>query len=548
MAAIKISLVADVRSFVSSFKKGTESVEDLVEEVKDLADAGDDTARSMVKDLDKIGEAAEDAQRKTAKIGDGAGGSLKKATDATDEFKDEAKQNFGEVASSFSGDMASAADLVQGTLGGLAGSLGGPLGLALGAVSIALGSFIAMAQAEAERAKEIRAEAIKDVQDAVDLDVDPTRFIASTDQIIEQLETLQETGGKGFELFWEEDTDALTEFQDALEGVGETDADVSNILRLSAKRLETYTDRVREAADADQRRLDILASKRQRTDAEDETYRSLIKTTEQQRLLLGYLDDEIARRNAVEDATKTASDAGLEALQREQEAEEARADAAEENAQRRIDAIAAVRDSVDEAYASMVEDATTFATTEDGALDINKWLTYVQEHAGIVGQYQANLAMLKMSPEDWTALLSMPEDARMQWVSQVASLPEEARTPFIDGLDGIAGNAGSSASVSFEEGFQPDADVEIDVEADTEDAEASIEKVAGKDYTATIKAQTDSSLTTTREALDGLARARTATINVSANLLAVSEQIRNYTPPRITIRADIVDRYGRPVP
>jgi len=541
MAAIKISLVADVRSFIASFRKGTESVEDLVDEVKDLSDAGDDTARSMVKDLDKIGDAAEDAQRKTAKIGDGTHGSLKKAGAATSEFKDEAKQNFGEVASSFSGDMASAADLVQGTLGGLAASIGGPLGVALGAASIGIGLFIAAAQAEAEKAKAIREEAVKDVHEALEEGIDPSEFIASTDQIIEQLETLQETGGKGFEWFFQADTDALSEFQTALEGVGESGGDVADVLRLTDGRLEKYTKAVRKAADADQRRLDILTSQQTRTAAEHDEYRALIKTTEQQRLLLGYLDDEVSRRKAIGEASATATDSGLAAMQREQEAEEARADAAEETAQRRIDAVDAVRDSVDTAYASMVEDATAFATSEDGALDINRWLTYVQEHAGAVAQYEANLATLSMSAEDWTALLAMPEESRTQWVAQVSALPTEARQPFIDALDGIAGNAGSSASVSFDEGFTPEADVDVEVTADTKKADDAIDKVATKAYEATVKVKTDSSLTAASTAIDKVAtKAYEATVKVGANLSGATTAINNYKPPTIYVPAVLV--------
>src|SRR6476469_2247071 len=74
---------------------------------------------------------------KTIDIGGESGGGFHKlaadadegighASERVGEFKDEARQNFGEITSSFSGSMDSITDLVQGTLGGLAGSMAGP--------------------------------------------------------------------------------------------------------------------------------------------------------------------------------------------------------------------------------------------------------------------------------------------------------------------------------------------------------------------------------------------------------------------------------------
>lgn len=57
-----------------------------------------------------------------------------KAGESVKEFKGEALQNLSEVASSFQGDITSAADLVQGTFGGLA-TMGGPIGLAAAAIA-----------------------------------------------------------------------------------------------------------------------------------------------------------------------------------------------------------------------------------------------------------------------------------------------------------------------------------------------------------------------------------------------------------------------------
>lgn len=92
----------------------------------------------------KAKESGDDVARETRR------GSAE-AEGAVGEFKDEARSNFSEVASSFTGDMDSAADLVQGTFGGLAGSIGGPLGLAFGGLGAAAGVFYSKWKENAEK-------------------------------------------------------------------------------------------------------------------------------------------------------------------------------------------------------------------------------------------------------------------------------------------------------------------------------------------------------------------------------------------------------------
>lgn len=106
------------RSFRDAFDKGR----------KESKDAGGDMSRNIKRSMD-----------------DGI--------DSTKEFKQEAVQNVSEVASSFTGDLNSAVDLVQGTLGGLAASIPG-WGLALAGLGAGVGAVYSMWREEVEKTEE----------------------------------------------------------------------------------------------------------------------------------------------------------------------------------------------------------------------------------------------------------------------------------------------------------------------------------------------------------------------------------------------------------
>lgn len=153
-----------------------------------IDDLRDDIARTKAMDIDadtrpaeqeiaklrrSIKALSDDAKAVDLTPGGSAGGgfgrvaqdadtSFGHASERVTEFKDEARQNFGEVTSSFQGSMDSIGDLVQGTLGGLAGTLAGPVGLALGAASVGVGLLVAGMTQSAEAANQAK-------QDVVDL-------------------------------------------------------------------------------------------------------------------------------------------------------------------------------------------------------------------------------------------------------------------------------------------------------------------------------------------------------------------------------------------
>lgn len=113
-------------------REGQRTTERMERSFRDLARTAGRTADDVGDDYRKGYRQAEDSADRFRRAADDASD---EAGRATAEFKDEARQNFSEVASSFTGEMDSAVDLVQGTLGGLAGSLGGPAGLAAGVLA-----------------------------------------------------------------------------------------------------------------------------------------------------------------------------------------------------------------------------------------------------------------------------------------------------------------------------------------------------------------------------------------------------------------------------
>lgn len=159
--AFKLELISDVKSFL----RGTG---DVGKALDDVADSLDDVARDAGTTSSKVGrelgnvesdakgaadtlerrfrDAFDDVKSNSAKsfdaVGDNAKRGSNRAGEATGAFKDEAKANFAETASSFDGSMSSIADMAQGTLGGLASAIPGA-GIFAGLAAAGAGAWLA---------------------------------------------------------------------------------------------------------------------------------------------------------------------------------------------------------------------------------------------------------------------------------------------------------------------------------------------------------------------------------------------------------------------
>jgi len=149
MSAIKISLVGDVRAFVSSFRKGEVAVEDLADEVEDLAKSGDKVEREFSSNFKAI-----------AKDSDKAGKKVKSnLKEGFDDAAKEAGQSGAEAAQSFTGGFEDVTGALQETLAQAFQGFG-PLGAAAGvALAAALGAALAGAADTQEKLAEARERA-----------------------------------------------------------------------------------------------------------------------------------------------------------------------------------------------------------------------------------------------------------------------------------------------------------------------------------------------------------------------------------------------------
>ncbi|ROP64691.1 hypothetical protein [Curtobacterium sp. ZW137] len=175
------------RDSARSSREAARSLDDIPDAVRDAASDVDRQSRKLGTDLadgvDHGTEQAEDsvkALEKTFKQSvrdmartDGKGGigtnlsdDVRKGTHEAGEsvstFKDEAKANLSEVSSSFTGDMQSVVDLVQGTLGGVVADLG-PIGLAAGALAAVGVGLIGAAIQSAGEDEEVFRQRVSDL-------------------------------------------------------------------------------------------------------------------------------------------------------------------------------------------------------------------------------------------------------------------------------------------------------------------------------------------------------------------------------------------------
>jgi gas vesicle protein len=148
-------------------KAGDKLGHQLGNEVK----AGGKEASSALEKVEKSFKELADASKRESKeagdkLGDGMKRGAREADSAVTSFKDEARQNFSEVASSFDGSIEGAVDGIQGTLGGLATSISGPLGLAFAGLGVVGGAVFTSIQEDAEETKEFVASAFEDMTES----------------------------------------------------------------------------------------------------------------------------------------------------------------------------------------------------------------------------------------------------------------------------------------------------------------------------------------------------------------------------------------------
>ncbi|NYD65984.1 hypothetical protein [Agromyces atrinae] len=522
---IEIPLVVNANGVV----KGASDAEDALDKV---ADSLDDLARDTAKTAkragnelgDEIGKGAKQAdsslervekgfkelsstaRRETQEASDALDRNTKKGTSAAKrdlaELGNEAKQNASETFSSFDGSAASFADGIQGTLGGIVSSLG-PIGAAAGAAG-ALGIGLIM-------------KAIEDADEQAQL---------SREQVAMLAEAYIEAGGNG--------TVAVEKMVQRLRDLAtETDENADSFLRfkkltdesgLSLKKLSTLTGMSVKEVKEVWREADRAAREYGET-IKEEGYSEELGNA--QNAARAYRDEvgrtigEMERAAQVERAWREAGGPELEAK-------------------------AALIDSIGDSYDEARGSAEDFFA-EDGRFDLGLWMTYVADHKALVEEYKANLELMKLSPEEWTNFLELPEAARMSiaenWKAGDQATKDAIRTTLSD----AAASGGLDAGVAFDNAFSPKTDVDVKVSATTEKADTALGKVSGKKRTAVIGTRADTAAA--ENALNALTRRRSVALGVDAYTDAAERAIDRLTRDRrVTVFAETRDaRTGRQI-
>jgi hypothetical protein len=168
VADISIGIAADTRAAATGIKSGVlEPLEDVDKALDRVGRSGEELESDLVGAFQGSQRATKDLARENKELADVIQAEARKSSRAIKNIddegltgfrdgvrgaKEEAVQNFSEVASSFDGTVQGISDGVQGTLGGLATAISGPIGLALGGLGIVAGTVGA---AWATRAEEI---------------------------------------------------------------------------------------------------------------------------------------------------------------------------------------------------------------------------------------------------------------------------------------------------------------------------------------------------------------------------------------------------------
>jgi len=543
-----------VASETGAFEKGIKSgvIEPLNDAEKALKKLGDtNVGRDIDRDLDAAQRATKNLKAETKDAADAIEDAFRRsykkakgdADDATDKMKhgfrevgEEAGSSGREAAASFSGGFDDVADFIQETAANAFGGFG-PIGAAAGlAAAIGLGIATAKIEELTEKVESLQQVASEVHMSALENDQTVEQFATSVDGATAALQRMNEEGQKKFRFFWEEDSTGLQEFNDDLKRAGETQADALDIFQLSTDQMEDYRDAVRDNADQLRDQADAIREAERGmgtlSDADLERISSLDKQAEAGDRIVESLEREIETRSEASERSNAWADSGAQAAQKMAEAEKTAADeraSAEEAARDRITAsVEAVKNSQLGAYDSMRDAAYNKATADNQAFDTDRWLQYVEETRGAADAYRANIATMQLSPAEWENLLALPEGARASIAASYAGAGEEGKARIRAALgDGGAGEAGSEATVSFEDAFDPKADVKVT--ADTSKSEADIDRLT-KPRELPVKVVLDTS------ALD---RWRPPVRDAEVRAVVDKSAWNNWTPPAKTGRVNV---------
>jgi hypothetical protein len=445
---IKISSDLDARGFLKGTSNMEEALEDVSKDLKDTSKDGDKALENLEKSFADAAKAAKDSGEDMRKgIGEGTKKGTQQAETATDVYKKEAIANVSEVTSSFTGSWESAADAVQGTLGGVVADLG-PTGAALGAAgAVGIGLLTAALvkmEEDAKKAQERISElGLEMIETGSNGEIPLETIAANLQEIITNSE------------------EATKKFQDITRA--------SKFLNTSVEQTALAYAGNKEALEG---QLDVL---------ED-----LIKAGEEETELMSENASRFGTVSVAKVESLKTQQAELQKIQEETEAAAAIEQAWLQSGGAEIQAKAAAIETIDAAYDDAAGSILDFKDEESGVLDVQAYIDSMVAREQALADYQTALAESGFSTEQKAALNDMGIEASAAWMEGYKKASPAQQKEMERILTKTASESSGVASKEIENAFKKPVKASVEVSADVAAAEKAIEKVI-KDRSAIIK-------------------------------------------------------------
>jgi hypothetical protein len=430
--SIKISSDLDARDFLSGTKDMEKALDDVSKDLKDTAKDSDKAVDEMERDFSRAAKAAKDAGND---IGRGVKKGTVQAETATDVYKKEAIANVSEVTSSFTGSWESAADAVQGTLGGVVADLG-PTGAALGAagaigVGLLTAALVKMEE-DAKKAQERISELGLEMIEAGSNGEIPLETIASN---LQEIITNSE--------------EATKKFQDITRA--------SKFLNTSVEQTALAYAGNKEALEG---QLDVLDD--------------LIKAGEEETKLMSENASRFGTVSVAKLDSLKAQQSELQKVQKETETAAAIEQAWLASGGAEIQAKAAAIETIDSAYDNAASSILNFKDQETGILDVQAYIDSMVAREKALGDYQTALAESGFTTEQKAALNDMGIEASAAWMEGYRNASPTQQREMERILSEMASESSGKAVKAMEKAFEKPVEAKVEAVADTEGAERAL--------------------------------------------------------------------------
>lgn len=447
---IVINFLSDVRDFL----RGTENVEDALDDVADslegVAKDGDKAAEKL---SDSFRDNIKEVSRAAREAGDGIGSDLnkgfKKAGEGAEALSENSKSNAKEVAASFDGSIESIADGFQG-LAAEAFEGFGPAGLAAGAL-VAAG--IGLATAEIQRNEEAAKLAKERTIELGRAFIESGAGVAGLESFNEQLKLIISNA--------DDAPKKLEEIQKLAKDFPDLADDISTMAVAFAGNEDATKAMIKqldEAAKAERAYADNVA--------EGDTYHESRAQT---------LEKEKAKLEQVQKATEDAARIEQEWL----------ASGGAES-QAKADAIGVINAAYDEAVYAV----DNFKNAETGIYDLDAYAQSIRDREQLLIDYQTSLAESGLTTDQKAALNEMGVEQANAILKGLKDpgVSDETKKTIKNGLKTASQEGSGVAKKEIEDAFKKPVSAQVKVDADTSAAQRDLDNLI-KARTAVIKVE-----------------------------------------------------------